>query len=85
MAGLQTTEWLNGDLSNYNRVGISFIHHDIDHNPTAKDMPFKFCDILYAQHTYFNGSKYIIAIAISHTHEIKIGHSWGDIMVWKTI
>ena len=85
MAELQATEWLNGDLHNYNIDGVSFIHHDIDHNPTAQDMPFNFCDILYAQFTYKNKSRYRIAIAIAHTHEIKIGHSWGDSIVWKTI
>lgn len=85
MAGLQATEWLNGDLNNYNINGVSFIHYDIDHNPTAQDMPFKFCDILYAQYTYFNKSRYRIAIAISHLNEIKIGHSWGGEFVWKTL
>ena len=85
MAGLLSGERVNGDLNNFNRDGISYLHHDIDHNKSARDMPFSFCDILYAQYTYFNGTKYRIAIAISHTHEIKIGHSWGQEFQWRVI
>ena len=62
---MQAVEWTGGDLVNYDKNGLSFIHHDVDHNPTATDIPLNYCDIIYAQYTW-GKIRYVIAIAISN-------------------
>ena len=84
MAELRSIEWVGGNFSNIDIEGISYIHHDIDHNPTASDMPFKYCNIIYSQTKIF-GTKNIVAIAISHEQKIKIGGAWTGEMLWKEL
>ena len=79
MGGLRSFEWFGGDFKNINIEGVSFIHHDKDHNKDATDMPFNYCNILYCNFKLYE-EYYIFAIAVSEEvgKRPKYYRKWGS-------